>query len=1111
MATVTERRPSWQPTETDRRVRHPLQALRGRIRMYVLIEGIMIAVIFVAAWFWIGMLLDFGAFKAFPIRQNPDQTFSFGGFDWIQNLQWMSPPGQDTAAIVRIVLLCVLVVSLLALVAFKVFMRLFVEFRDTSLALVLERRFPEQLGDRLITAVEMADPKLADKYGLSRAMIEKTIKEAAERVEKLPVGNVFNWRRLRRLTLLALGLTVGLYLLLWGAFVGIAAAMGAADAPIDFFHRFNHVASIWTERNVLVQNSYWPRQTYLEIIRFQDTPAHPDEMRIGLADQQRPDIQVRGVRWVMADSSSPDGWRALRWLDLPKLGDDELTKRAAAVDFADDWAAWVIDLSDLKDGVPSGILPATWQNKTSGEIRTAMEQPEFRDTIASLGKQKEVVQKAATELLNWKSWTVDKIELQEDKGEVRRAMMDQKLSAHKALQDVIRRLEELTDAVYMDRIIRQLEVPENVEVYYHGKKTKSSSPYDRIADRKYTVGLGELSESVEFTVRGNDFYTRPRKITLVPPPSILSLTVYKEEPAYIYYRVQGDQTQLKNKKQIFKNVSISISGDSSVVQVPFGTNMVLTAQSDRDLKPGILIRKSDKAKANANVPLVEVMQQDKRTFETTFNNVDRLYDFQFEFIDEDNVKGKRRVIIEPVDDKAPDVTLELDPQVVLRKAAQQKGPRNADADGYLVTPDALIPFKGMIRDDYALTDAKWLYETKQVDIELGSKTPSRQSDELSLIISGMQYNPIHRGLAGTAVYWTWLTSVLKANTALTKPAVEEVTPLVEFRQRLLGVEEVPVTALDDLLKAKLKRKPMLREHNVKDETGFDFRTFLPRIKVNDASREAQLHYQVKVYVTALDNNVETGPSPSLKPKATTFLVVSENELLTQIFIEEETIREQLEKVIHQLQDARTRVEEQVTALTTPGPKMSLVAIQVSEAQKVASNAASRTREVHRNYSRILTELKVNRVKQQKIDSVEFDIVRPLGIIVDPNAEPKDGNFATTEDSLAQFYQGVNNDASVIDGYKEGESVPSTVLDKIEKNRPAHLQSAQNTRNHIDRLIAALKVVLDNMEEGITEARLVALLVGIERDQRETYLRLNRFHDEEVRRILEALTGGTEKK
>src|SRR5262249_54397216 len=151
------------------------------IRLYVSLEGAAVLLIYLSLWFWIGLALDYGLFKAFA-------------FDWVQEIN--DQFGSGPATTLRVILLLILVGGLLALVATKVVRRLWREFGDVALALVLERRFPQLLGDRLITAVEMTDPKMAEKYNYSQALIDETIRDAAERVERVPVREAFNWKRL---------------------------------------------------------------------------------------------------------------------------------------------------------------------------------------------------------------------------------------------------------------------------------------------------------------------------------------------------------------------------------------------------------------------------------------------------------------------------------------------------------------------------------------------------------------------------------------------------------------------------------------------------------------------------------------------------------------------------------------------------------------------------------------------------------------------------------------------------------------------------------------------------------------------------------------------------
>src|ERR1700722_10830046 len=195
--------------ETNRRVRHPLQTVRGYIRTYVILEGLGLSLLYVTVAFWLGLALDWGLFKAFA-------------FDWIQELPGWTDIGRADIWLRAFLLL--IVVSGLIYVAVRItVMRLLREFSDRSMALLLERRFPRQLGDRLMTAVELADPRKGNRYGFSLPLIEKTIRDAAERVERVPVKAVFNWARLWRIYFLCAFTTVGLYLLVGGVALGTAA------------------------------------------------------------------------------------------------------------------------------------------------------------------------------------------------------------------------------------------------------------------------------------------------------------------------------------------------------------------------------------------------------------------------------------------------------------------------------------------------------------------------------------------------------------------------------------------------------------------------------------------------------------------------------------------------------------------------------------------------------------------------------------------------------------------------------------------------------------------------------------------------------------------------
>ena len=73
MATAPPRPQTWDRAAAHRRAVHPLRSLRGYIRLYVGLEGLLVTALYLAVWFWLGLLLDYGLFK-------------LTGVDWVQAL-----------------------------------------------------------------------------------------------------------------------------------------------------------------------------------------------------------------------------------------------------------------------------------------------------------------------------------------------------------------------------------------------------------------------------------------------------------------------------------------------------------------------------------------------------------------------------------------------------------------------------------------------------------------------------------------------------------------------------------------------------------------------------------------------------------------------------------------------------------------------------------------------------------------------------------------------------------------------------------------------------------------------------------------------------------------
>jgi hypothetical protein len=324
-------------------------------------------------------------------------------------------------------------------------------------------------------------------------------------------------------------------------------------------------------------------------------------------------------------------------------------------------------------------------------------------------------------MLDWHNWTVDKIELQLERADVRQAMKDGHSSSYNGFDKMLQGLKELADSPVMRNTVRQLNVPKLVTVNRQGKQSLNRSPRNLEGNNKYSFSLNDIKESVELTVTGNEYTTPPRRITLVPPPSVVRLTIDKEEPAYIHYRLPGDEPLLKGKRQLFRGVPMSTTGGKTVIAVPLGSTLTVTGMADRDLRDLVRVAEPARREEPGSItPAIDArLLADKRTFEATFKSVARVIEFDFEFRDVDNVKGRRHIVIKPVDDKAPNL-VGIALAAILRPDYDVEGGKAAPSkfgERFLITPNARLPFKGVVSDDHGLFRVEFPYTVVQVPFQ----------------------------------------------------------------------------------------------------------------------------------------------------------------------------------------------------------------------------------------------------------------------------------------------------------------------------------------------------------------------------------------------------------
>lgn len=700
------------------RIHSPLARLRKYINSYVALEGAAVAVLFLALWFWVGLVLDYGAFRALL-------------FDWVQATPWGFRAG----------VLIVIVGALVALLLATVLLRLFREFSDATMALVLERRFPKELGDRLITAVEMADPQAAAAQGYSPALVRETIHEAAERVGRLPIREVFDWSRLVRRGILVGLLTAGTYLLVASGFCAARAARGE-PGPLAGIGDFHDVAGIWAERNILLRNTIWPRRAYLEILPWPRASADvPETIELRIPQGTAPPpLRVRAWKYVVADADAAEGWRLLRWSDLtarPELaGHAEVpplpptwTPRDASggltidevklylenfpfrrnANAADGEARWQV----ASAGDESDWRPLLWSDLTKeklGGIDVAgvpgSWDPKAMPALAASGAglaRSDALAAAARVVLGpqYISLSVDEVEKKLQEAEKAgnppppvaavRQVVD-RLNQLATIQDVVERIDETAARRSMRRVLRKLVVPAAVTLTYSSPRSTTTNSMTPIAGHEFNGSFSELKESVTFTARGEDYVTPTRAIVVVERPRLESLESAEERPAYLYYRIpaDGDVTDLRGKRQPFEPLRLSVSGEATTADTPAGTFLTLRGTVTKPLRS---IRVEVEPRDQKTYVGGQPEQGDERSFLLRLPDVRREQRFKLLFEDTDGVVGERKVTINPKEDVTPRVR-EFAPDEIIR--------RGRGNEGFVIAAGCRIPFRGRVLDDHGL-------------------------------------------------------------------------------------------------------------------------------------------------------------------------------------------------------------------------------------------------------------------------------------------------------------------------------------------------------------------------------------------------------------------------
>jgi hypothetical protein len=579
----------------------------------------------------------------------------------------------------------------------------------------------------------------------------------------------------------------------------------------------------------------------------------------------------------------------------------------------------------------------------------------------------------------------------------------------------------------------------------------------QINDNEYEGQFPDLKETVTFRARGEDYYTANKKIIVVPPPSLIKLTRDQYEPAYLYYRGKADE--LRGRKQVRRNLDVSLfGGDVSRIDLPAGSDIVLTATTDKELQPdGVrVLSPEDKqplpgVKAEVS-PNAEGLH---KIITTRFNNVRAEIKFFFEFVDTDNVVGRRQVAIRPQEDLPPEVEVQVE---VMRKTPQ----------GYMITPLAQIPFSGIVRDDRGLASIEFLYTLTRTEAgDLGGKP--------LLMVSAMQ---MMAGGLGNELVTAACFSTL-ARTPKVESDSKGKAPLGAFAEKLgreyLNWSDV-VKLLDEDLTTKNAPRTLLKDYKFDPddpEVYFDLdpnlaaqrypgRAKLPTsLKAGEGQRQPR--YRLQLWMEATDTDIITGPHHGQSKERFNFIIVSEEELLGEVAKEEENHHVKLDEAVNRMRQGEAKLTTMKLDLAVKdGIKQKDVfgnmSLRTEEVEQTLEKTLTTVTEVHADYQRILQELILNRIQTiNYIKNIEDNIVGKL-------REALDQDYPDADKAMKELHRILDADEA-------------NLLKKTTDARTANDEAAKQ----LAKLIKKLDDVLASMEKLTNINKLIAMLLKIQEE------------------------------
>ncbi len=193
-----------------------LRSVARLVRNYLLIETALLIAVWCLSIFWLGGLLDY-----LPVTVGANET----------------------PRLVRAAILAIMGLGTAWILIAYLGRRLFVRLPQRSLALLIERKYPE-LNNELVTTVELSGRSDADVSNpvAHRAMLERVHRSISTRIAHVEPASLLNWQPI------------------WGT--GTAAVFGVVVTVIAAFGMPDWL-SLWSTRLFSLADTPWPRRAVL--------------------------------------------------------------------------------------------------------------------------------------------------------------------------------------------------------------------------------------------------------------------------------------------------------------------------------------------------------------------------------------------------------------------------------------------------------------------------------------------------------------------------------------------------------------------------------------------------------------------------------------------------------------------------------------------------------------------------------------------------------------------------------------------------------------------------------------------------------------------------------